>query len=173
MSRQTQKRKIHGPNKIVVGYIHADWCGHCTALKPVWAQMKKIIPMHLVVYEDINSNHQDARIAKLNKTYGVNMGTPQGYPYIFKIVDGKIHEYSGERSAQKMADWFTGKAKHAGADVGTGDGTVASSHSSFGKGLFRGGIKHKRARRHTVGKRNCGSRSNKRRTQKSFFSQFF
>lgn len=166
MSRQTQKRKIHGPTKIVVGYIHADWCGHCTALKPVWAQMKKIIPMHLVVYEDINSNHQDARIAKLNKTYGVNMVTPQGYPYIFKIVDGKIHEYSGERSAQKMADWFLGKAKHAGAD------TVASgSDSSFGAGIFRGGLKKKRARRHTVSKRNFGNR--RRGTQKSLFSQLF
>ena len=135
MPKQTRTRNTHKPtkptkstksakptksNKTVVGYIHADWCGHCTALKPVWAQMRKIIPQHLVVYEEINSNYQDARIANLNKTHGVNMVAPQGYPYIFKISDGKIHEYSGERSAPKMAEWFRGKGQPTGPASGPG-----------------------------------------------------
>lgn len=197
-TRNTRKpntitRNANKPSKIVVGYIHADWCGHCTALKPVWAQMQKIIPQHLVVYEDINSNYQDARIAKLNKTHGVNMSAPQGYPYIFKISDGKIHEYSGERNAKKMADWFRGKGQPtvpasvpfasvpasgpaldpfaSGQASGPASGP-AMTDSAFGAGMFRGGLKKKKKqmmRRHTVGKRSGRIRG----TQKSFFSRLF
>lgn len=164
MQRQTRKLNTPKPSKIVVGYIHADWCGHCTALKPVWAQMRKIIPQHMVVYEDINSNYQDARIAKINAKYGVNMVAPPGYPYIFKIVDGKIHEYSGERTAKQLADWFIGKEQPEKIHDASG------SKSEFGAGMFRGGIKKKtQRRRHTVGNK----RGNKRRSKKSLFSQLF
>ena len=160
---KTQKMHRKPATKIVVGYVYADWCGHCRALKPVWKQMKKILPMHLVEYEEVNSNKQDEHIAKINRKYGVSMVPPQGYPYIFKIVGQKIHEYSGNRDAKTMATWFRQGAPHEQKP----ELQNAGSDSIFGKGFFQGGIKSKRSVTRST------ERTNKRRTQKSWFASLF
>jgi thiol-disulfide isomerase/thioredoxin len=159
--RKTQKQ-VRKP-KTVVGYVYAEWCGHCKALRPIWKQMKKILPMHLVEYEEVNSNKQDEHIAKINHKYGVSMTHPQGYPYIFKITGGQVHEYTGNRDAKTMAVWFL---QGASQDQKT-ELQNAGSDSVFGKGVFQGGIKSKRSVTRSTG------RTNKRWTQKSWFASLF
>jgi len=166
---RTQKRhKTQKQPKIVVGYVYADWCGHCKALKPIWEKMKKILPANLVTYEEVNSNRQDKHIPEINKKHGVNMTAPQGYPYIFKIHGGNVEEYAGERDAHKMAQWFRG----GGSDKKELEEAVGPSSvsDSFGKGIFRGGVNTKRNLNKTH-----KQKSNKNKTQKSksFFSSWF
>ena len=118
--------------------------------------------MHLVDYEEVNAKKQDEHIAEINRKYGVNMTNPLAYPYIFKIVGGKVHEYTGNRNAKEMAAWFRG-----GAPVEQRQEKQPSETDSvFGKGLFRGGIKPKRSTERK-------SRTNKRRTQKSWIASLF
>jgi len=166
---RTQKRHKNDTKqpKIVVGYVYADWCGHCKALKQIWEKMKKLLPAHLVTYEEVNSNHQDKRIPEINKKHGVNMSAPQGYPYIFKIHGGKVEEYNGNREEKEMAQWFRGGSvkKELEAPV-IGPSSVSDS---FGKGIFRGGVNTKRNLNKTH-----KQKSNKNKTQKSksFFGLF-
>ena len=123
--------------------------------------------MHQFVFEDVNSEKQDARIAEINHKYGANMSAPQGYPYIFKIKGGKVEEYQGERKADKLAQWYKGGEAANGPELKKEEVPAPSNtKSTFGKGLFWGGVKTKRARS-SHGRRTRG------KTQKSLWSQLF
>ena len=84
--KRRRRKTAKNTPKIVMGKVYADWCGHCQALKPEWARMKKMVPMHKVVCVEINDKHKEVGIANLNQKYGVQLPMPNGYPTIFKIV---------------------------------------------------------------------------------------
>jgi len=91
------------PSPIIIGKVYADWCGYCQALKPKWEQLKRILPKGRVQTVEIEETETDKRAQfekKHKKTINVN-----GYPTIFKIVDGKIEYYSGPREPEDMKRW--------------------------------------------------------------------
>jgi thiol-disulfide isomerase/thioredoxin len=108
--KRNRRKTAKNMPKIVMGKVYADWCGHCQALKPEWARMKKIVPMRKVVCVEINDKHKEVGIANLNRKYGVQLPMPNGYPTIFKIVGKKISYYEGARTAKDLAKW----AMHGG-----------------------------------------------------------
>ena len=102
--------------KIVCGLVYANWCGHCAALKPKWAQMYKNI--HAKVrknkyYDPLFASFEDTNLDLLrefnekNADYLDNQSVEHsGYPTLFKIQDGKISYYNGEREPEPMERWF-------------------------------------------------------------------
>jgi len=105
----------------VIGKIYADWCGHCTALKPEWAKMKQIIQTDLAKYlknitvefAEIEQTDEAAKVAEINRKFlhgfaSSKVGLQGGYPTIFKIHEGKVHYYPSEkeRKSMELAEWF-------------------------------------------------------------------
>lgn len=115
--KKTGKRVIH------VGKIFADWCGHCQTLKPEWEKMKKNIQLQLGrVLHNVHVRFVEIGDTEQNKSKGLTVDgmteqfnsengcTPvlksDGYPTLFKVVDGKLEYYSGERNADAMYNWY-------------------------------------------------------------------
>ena len=101
----TKKNK---KSPIIVGKVYADWCGHCQTLKPEWTKMKNHVNMknrkRHVVFTEIEEKKIDTKLRKLEKQYGVQVQA-NGYPTIFKISDGKVTYYSGNRTSDVMSNW--------------------------------------------------------------------
>jgi thiol-disulfide isomerase/thioredoxin len=106
---RTKKRRTQkNAPKIIVGKIYANWCGHCKALKPEWKKMRKIVKGKsagkCVQVVDISEDKMDVKLAKLNETHGVQI-VANGYPTLFKLVNGKVEYYEGSREALPLAEW--------------------------------------------------------------------
>jgi hypothetical protein len=137
--RKTNKRIpkfIAGPDKIIVGKIFAEWCGHCQDLKPKWAKMcsqvKRRSGGDAFKFMEIEQQNEEAQINHVNSTYLQNsakkLALQGGYPTLFKIQGGNIEYYNGSRETDTMTDWALGnsqqggkstKAKKASKSVGT------------------------------------------------------
>jgi thiol-disulfide isomerase/thioredoxin len=91
------------PSPIIIGKVYSDWCGHCQALKPKWAQLKKILPKGRVQTVEIEEAETDKR-AQFEKTHKKTIDV-SGYPTIFKIVNNKIEYYTGPREPEDMKRW--------------------------------------------------------------------
>jgi hypothetical protein len=108
-SRVTAK-KYNKP--IIVGLIHADWCGHCQTLMPVWEEMVNSMKgnklFHIIKIESSDAD-KDTRIAHINSK--LSKDSPKleanGFPTIFKIKNGKLEYYDKERQADIMRKWFS------------------------------------------------------------------
>ncbi len=68
--------------------VGASWCGHCQILKPTWKQFKKFADKEFPVMAIDAVEFPD-----LAKKLGVS-----GYPTIFKVVNGKLLPYTGNRT---------------------------------------------------------------------------
>ena len=109
--------KNNKKNKIIIGLIYANWCGHCQALKPEWKKMKNRIKSskirnksHFVEIEDSNPQ-KDEKINKINTHLKGEKLAINGYPTIFKIKGGNLEYYKGGRSSNEMEQWFSNKEK--------------------------------------------------------------
>jgi len=102
---RTHKKK----NVIVVGKVYADWCGHCQMLKPEWAKMKHRIHSKKgkghVVFAEIEEKDIGTKLKKLEQEHGVTVQA-NGYPTLFRISNGKVHYYNGNRQSNTMANWY-------------------------------------------------------------------
>lgn len=91
-------------NRVLIGKIYADWCGHCQTLKPEWQKMKqslkKINPSIQIVEVEESDTEKLERIKKIAGGLKVN-----AYPTIFKYKGGRIEYYNGERLAKPMQSW--------------------------------------------------------------------
>ena len=104
------KKNQHKPT--IVGLIHANWCGHCQTLMPVWEEMVKTMKgnksFHIVKIESSDLN-KDARMAHINSK--LSKDSPKleanGFPTIFKVKNGKLEYYSQERQLDAMHKWFS------------------------------------------------------------------
>jgi glutaredoxin len=111
---QNKRRTVRGnPKTLVIGKVYANWCGHCKDLKTEWSHMKGIIKKrkHGVEYVEIEENEIAKKGAYLKQKYGVEVNVA-GYPTIFKVQNGHLDYYNGERSAEKLAEWYLAGNAH-------------------------------------------------------------
>lgn len=110
------KTRKNVPKKIIIGRIYAHWCGYCKLLKPEWKNMKnqiklklKSIPNTRVYYINIEQKNENEKVDKVNRMYLENSDEKlisKGYPTLFRIENGKLEYYNGERNANKMEDFY-------------------------------------------------------------------
>ena len=104
----TKTRKAHHPpseTKIVMCKVYSNECGHCIRLAPKWEQMKKILGNKVDIV-DIEASNSTNGIADLKQKYGVNEDIKvDGYPTIFRVENGTVSYYGGNREAHDMAKW--------------------------------------------------------------------
>lgn len=101
-----------GSKQIFVGRLHANWCIHCKSLKPEWAKMKKILSETKGKYRfvSIEQSKEAHDLERLNKYLGIveddkKVQMKEGYPTIFKVVDGVVEYYNGPRITQSLVNW--------------------------------------------------------------------
>ena len=101
-----------GSKQIFVGRLHAYWCIHCKSLKPEWAKMKKILSKTKGKYRfvSIEQAKEALDLERLNKYLGIveddkKVQMKEGYPTIFKVVDGVVEYYNGPRMTPNLVNW--------------------------------------------------------------------
>jgi hypothetical protein len=114
-------------NTLIVGKIYADWCGHCVALMPEWKKLKEMMKQKRIdntniIFKEIGDTKEnkkkgiavDALIANFNKNNRANLEPIKidgGFPTIFKIYNGKLEYYKGERNAASILTWASSNLK--------------------------------------------------------------
>jgi len=98
--------------QIFVGKLHANWCIHCKSLAPEWARMRKILSKTKDKYRfvSIEQSKEAHDLERLNKYLGLvedekKVQMKEGYPTIFKVVDGVVEYYNGPRMTQNLVNW--------------------------------------------------------------------
>jgi thiol-disulfide isomerase/thioredoxin len=121
MVSKTSKSKPEHSDKsvIIIGKIYAEWCGHCQNLKPIWENIKmELKPNQYIVFEEIEDVDIPKKLDILNDKYlphSADKITADGYPTIFKIQNGGISYYTGNREQSLIHNWIIskgGSSKH-------------------------------------------------------------
>ena len=102
---------------IILGKVHATWCGYCQQLAPEWSKLKKILKnVEFVDIEEKETNKKQQFESKNAKSLNLINNKPQlevnGYPTIFKIhPNRKIEYYTGARTAHAIKQWVLPRNK--------------------------------------------------------------
>jgi thiol-disulfide isomerase/thioredoxin len=98
------RKGLVGP---AVLFVKADWCPHCTAMKPEIKKAASIMGSVVPVYE-VDSEVHKADIE------GMNI---KGYPTVFYVDGaGKRKEFNEtDRSGKRIADWACAHSGKCGA----------------------------------------------------------
>lgn len=106
INRSTRSNK---KDVLIVGKIYATWCGHCKALKPEWAKMKKIIKRKgrgkKIQYVEIEESQMTDELPKFKRQHNIDLQA-NGFPTLFKLENGRVEYYQNSREADKMVDWY-------------------------------------------------------------------
>lgn len=97
-----------GKNVPVFGRIYANWCGHCTNMKPDWRKLKKE-NKHNMICVDIEEQEQSKKVPRFNKFVNPSpaLQFASGYPYIFRVVNQQLEEYtSSDRTYDALQAWL-------------------------------------------------------------------
>ena len=114
-NRTRKQKTVIKPKIKVVGKIYSNGCIHCQMLEPEWNKMKQEITNDAfnnrrVVFVEIEQANQDAEIEDTNNKYLINsinkLALQEGYPTIFRIENGNVDYYNGQRDADAMRRWF-------------------------------------------------------------------
>lgn len=127
---RAKKRPSHTKNKlthkrrpqitVVYGKLYSDTCIHCITLQPIWDKLVNHFEHHRtkfpnahVMYKEvaIENKQMGPGIAEANNTYLFNSPTkiesPMGFPTIFRIYDGKLEYFNGNRDYKTLVRWFS------------------------------------------------------------------
>ncbi|CBZ55960.1 putative thioredoxin [Neospora caninum Liverpool] len=78
--------------------FYAPWCGHCKAMANAWEDLAKELSGKINVAKlDATSNSITAKRFKI-----------QGFPTLYYLANGKMYEYRGERSVEKLKAFAEG-----------------------------------------------------------------
>jgi thiol-disulfide isomerase/thioredoxin len=105
--RQNKQRHI-----VIVGKIYADWCGYCQMMQDDWDNLKRDLGENKKIefVDDIEQKNETVRVNDVNEKYlkksPLKLSLQGGYPTIFKIKNGKISYFNGERRYDAMKRWF-------------------------------------------------------------------
>lgn len=130
---------------IHVVLVHALWCGHCKALMPEWKNMKKKVKTDRELdakckVVTIEMNQQEAELPKYKEMIGNKEIEVPGYPTIFLIKNGMLHDYTGERNSGELVEWIRNSANNK-------DVLIHQGHGDETKQKIMGGRKTRRTRR--------------------------
>ena len=109
-AKQLHSTKLH--SKSVIGKVYANWCGHCKTLIPEWTTMKNNIKNKFpdkYIFSEIEEKNSENGVENINKLYVLGSNpklTVNGFPTVYKILNGKVEYYSGARKAPEMEKWF-------------------------------------------------------------------
>jgi len=100
-------------NPVIVGLVHANWCGHCKQLMPEWNRMEENISKNPKINNmckivKIESEHINEELPKYSEMTQQKNIPVQGYPTIFMIKQNRmIDMYGGERNAEALERWIS------------------------------------------------------------------
>ena len=125
--RNTIKKRVGNNNKrtlkqsagmqtepIIVGLVYANWCPHCIDMKPQWNKMKNELQgdnKYNVIEIEADQPDKQERIAELETKLNGKRIDAEGYPTIFKLNNGDVEYYGGNRNANDMKYWATSNQK--------------------------------------------------------------
>lgn len=131
--------------------IHATWCGHCTALAPIWDKIQQQQPHSKCRFVSIESSDLD--------NYKGILPAYEGFPSLFiKTRKGNFEKYDKERSEDELSKWI--------------NETYPKSHNSHNsqnkssKPQKGGSKKHTRTPRRTMGRRYRQKQRKHRQTRR-------
>ena len=111
------------PNESVTVLIYADWCGHCSSLKPTWNKLETkyqnnpavhMIKMEGDAFSHLLQNHSDFLFSKIFQHV-------KGYPYIANVKNTSssdkelkfdVEEFDDDRKEDKIEKFIKTGAKH-------------------------------------------------------------
>ena len=96
-----QKPKEKFSSKVLVEYVFAPWCGHCTKFTPIWESVASQLS------KEADFKKIDGTIAE-NKTLEI-MSRVRGFPHVQKTVDGRVTEFSGTRDESSLKAFVRGE----------------------------------------------------------------
>jgi hypothetical protein len=109
---------------IVYGKLYSTTCIHCINLEPIWEQLvahfkknPKSPSGHVYTEMSVENSQLANGIATINHKYLANspskMESPMGFPTIFRIYDGKLEYFNGNRDYNTLLRWFSrGPSSH-------------------------------------------------------------
>ena len=109
-TKKDKKRNMK-PKDITVVFVYANWCPHCTSMKPEWQHVKDELSKRVNMIE-IEDSDADKDIQIMNIENNKMNGTPieiMGYPTLLKIENGSPDYYTGDRVASSMSNWINNK----------------------------------------------------------------
>lgn len=111
--RKTRRHnKMNKNNKVVVGKIYANWCGHCQNMAKDWEDLKNYLANQGNTFEivEIEQTQESNLIPTINKKFlkksPVKVSLQGGYPTLFKIKGGNVSYFQGNRTFEEMRQWY-------------------------------------------------------------------
>jgi thiol-disulfide isomerase/thioredoxin len=148
-------KDVENKDTDVYVFIYSTFCGHCKKAYAAWTEFAKskdgkknaggnkikVYAVDSTLFPPFGGNPFDDKIGE----------SPEGFPTFRHIdIDGKIHEYNGERTPEAFAGW-TDSSQQSGGCPSCG-GSMSGGGRSKGKegcscGLFSGGKRRKSSKK--------------------------
>jgi len=95
------KPKEKFSSKVLVEYVFAPWCGHCTKFTPIWESVSSQL------LKEADFKKIDGTLAE-NKTLEI-MSNVRGFPHVQKTVDGRVIQFNGTRDEESLKAFVRGE----------------------------------------------------------------